>query len=374
VRSPGDSWGGTVDTLPSGRVVVANPDRAVWSAGREPELVELFRVGSLDDEGPEMFGEIRGALLGPDGALHVFDAQASEVRVFGPDGAHRLSFGREGQGPGELNRAAGMAWSTDDRLWLLNWGNARYTTFDPRSGEMVRERRREAGFVMIPWSGAFYDDGRLLDVGYAPDRPAEEGPGLLLLDTALSVVGYLPLPQVDERHRVAFLREGRMAMSMMDPFAPQPSWAPRPRGGIVLGEGETYRLHRVGFGGDTTLTMELDRPPMAVTPAEADSALAAFRDVAERAGGARPERVPRVASHKPAHGALFVDDGDRTWVASGRGSWDVFDGAGRYLGPVPSPSPGRVRDIRAGRVALATSVDGVPTVIVYEVRGLPGGG
>jgi hypothetical protein len=120
--------------------------------------------------------------------------------------------------------------------------------------------------------------------------------------------------------------------------------------------------------------MELDRPPAAVTRAEADSALAAFRNVAEMAGGARPEREPRVANHKPAHGAVFVDDQDRTWVASGRGSWDVFDAAGRYLGPVPSPSPGYVRDIRAGHVALATSVDGVPTVIVYEVKGLPGGG
>ena len=101
-------WTGTIDTLGSGRVVVRNLDQPLWSDGEGWVLRERFRLGSLDGDGPDVFGAIRDVELGADGELYVLDGQAEEVRVFLSDGTYLHTLGRSGEGPGELNRPAGM--------------------------------------------------------------------------------------------------------------------------------------------------------------------------------------------------------------------------------------------------------------------------
>ncbi len=60
------------------------------------------------------------------------------------------------------------------------------------------------------------------------------------------------------------------------------------------------------------------------------------------------------------------------WVAAGdagdRPVWDVIAEDGRFLGQVQVPVPPSVRPaVRGDRFALATQVDGVPTVVVYDL-------
>jgi hypothetical protein len=368
-RPDADGWAGSKDTLANGRVVVRN-GAANLVAGR---LEERVRLGSLDGEGPELFGSIEGVALGPEGEVYVLDGQVAELRVFDGGGAHQRTIGRQGEGPGELDRASGLAVDGSGTVWVLNWGNGRYSGFDPASGALVREVLRPIAFAALPWQGAFQDGERLVDVGL--DLGGEIA--VMRFDTAFVPVDTMPLPQPDVNDRVMLLRGQTLVAAVMEPFAPQPSWTPRPRGGVIFGDGEAYRLHRVGFEQDTSLTIELDRERVPVSAAERDSALAAFQEMTGRLGGARPERQPRVRSMRPAHGALFVDDQDRTWVQSVRtageeGAWDVFAADGRYLGRVPIPDPPTaVRPVvRAGRMVVATQVDGYPAVVVYEVVGL----
>lgn len=363
-------WTGTVDTLGSGRVVVRNLDQPLWRDDEGWVLRERFRLGALDGDGPDVFGEIRDVELGADGELYVLDGQAEEVRAFLSDGTYLHTLGSSGEGPGELNRPAGMALDLSGTLWIMNLGNARYTGFDPATGEVRREVRRLASFTEFPWPGIFDDRDRLLDVGLDSDGE----PSILRLDTAFVPSDTMALPQMGEEHRIAIRRGALMVMSALDPFAPRPTWAPRPRGGIVLGEGAEYRVHRVDFDGDTSMTIELLREPVRVTAAERDSALTAFNQMVEVAGGATPERQPRVPRAKPAHGALFVDDEDRMWVrgtpASGESPWwDLIAADGRFLGQLLIPVPlSFVRpSVRSDRVAIATQVDGVPTVVVYDI-------
>lgn len=364
-------WAGTVDTLENGRVLVHNEDVPLWEEGEAWQLREVLRIGSADGDGPDLFGQINGVQIGEDGSLYVLDGQASEVRVFGPDGVHLRTIGRQGQGPGELSRPLGIAFDPAGLLWVNNWGNARYTAYDATTGDVVREPRRLAGFAMIPWPGAFDRAGRMLDVGMGPDGE----PVILGLDTAYVPVDTLPMPRADDRYQVFFRANGQIRMSMMEPFAPQPSWAPHPDGGIVVGEGSAYRLHRITVAGDTVATIEVARPRIQVTSAERDSALAQFEEISQLAGGATPDRRPSVPDVKPAHGALFVDEDARIWVtrtpARGEGyGWDVFDPEGRLLGVVTLPTPpGYVRPaVRGATMAVVTTVDDVPAIVVYEIQ------
>lgn len=370
-RVTAGGWMGTVDTLESGRVVIRNHDVPLWNEDEGWKLRERFRIGTMDGDGPDVFGSLADIELGAEGELYVLDSQASEIRVFGPDGEHLRTFGRAGQGPGELARPGGMAFDPAGTLWVMNWGNARFTGFDPRTGDLVDEARRLATFAALPWPGRFDDSSRLLDVGLDSDGE----PVILGLGADFVPQDTLALPQPDERHRILFRRGELPVMAAMVPFAPQPSWAAHPGGGIVVGEGEAYRLHRVSFAGDTLATIEVQRQPDPVSREERDSALAVFGETAEQAaGGATPEREPRVPSTKPAHGALFVDDEGRTWVRrtpvlGAEPSWDVIDTDGRLLGQVVIPiSPTYVSpSLRGDRLAVAVSVDGVPGVIVFDL-------
>jgi hypothetical protein len=367
----GGEWAGSIDTLASGRILVRNPDTPLWSAAERPRAVELFRLGQLDGPEPDVFGEVRDIELGEAGELIVLDGQAAEIRVFDAEGRHQRSFGRQGQGPGELNRPAGMTLDANGSLWVMNWGNSRYSAFDPLTGESVTERRRLASFTMLPWSGRFDRAGGLIDFGLST---GEQGGNAVILrtDTAFVPVDTLPLPTADERYRISFVQDGTMRMSTFDPFAPRPTFAPT-SSGIVVGEGDAVALHRIDFTGDTVMSVMIERSPKPVTDVERDSALAAFEERVEEFG-IEPDRRPRVPSVKPAHGAIFVDAEDRIWVRraaepNGGAAWDVIDAAGTYLGVVEVPvRPGAVSPVfRDGRLAIVTNVDGVPTVVVYAV-------
>lgn len=362
----GEGWGGTVDTLPAGRIVVVNPDPA--DAPAPWTLVERFRIGSLQADGPDLFGQISGLQLGPAGEVYVLDGQASEIRAFGADGVFQHAFGGEGQGPGELSSASGLAFDAHGTLWTMNWANGRYSGFDPATGAVRSEPLRAISFASFPWGGAFEQGSRLVDIGL--DRNGAQA--LLRLDSAFVPHDTLVLPVVPPENLVAFRRGSLMIASLPDPFAPRPAWAVRPRGGVIVGDGATYRLHRVTFEGDTTMTIQLDRAAVPVSAAERDSALALFREMAESLDGVTASRKVNARATQPAHGRIFVDDQDRSWVWSMRRAgadpvWDVFDEDGRYMGSVPVPLPPSLAVVRGGRLAVATQVDGYPVVVVYDL-------
>lgn len=372
-RPDAGAWAGTVDTLPDGRVLVRNASapRVAWT------LEERTRIGSLDAPGPTLFGQIAGLHLDEEGGVWVLDGQALEVRSFGADGTFLRAFGREGQGPGELSQAAGLAADGEGTLWVMNWGNARYTGFDPLTGAVRREARRALSFASFPWPGAFEGGSRLLDIGL--DAGGE--PAILRLDTLFLPTDTLALPRPADGDRIVWRRDGLTVASFVEPFAPQPAWAPRPAGGIVLGEGGAYRLHRIGFDGDTTMTIEVARERVAVSAAERDSALAVLGELSAMLGGATADRTPTPRAFKPAHGPLFVDDEDRTWVwadlPDGSGPvWDVFDAQGRLQGHVRVPVPPSFLrpHVRGGRLAVATQVRGFPEVVVYALVPVEGEG
>ncbi len=353
------------DTLPSGRVVLGVPDLLTQRQAYTPH--EVTRLGALDGDGPDLFGDIRDLALGPNGEIVVLDGQASEVRVFSSAGEFDRYIGSDGEGPGELLRPAGIDFGPAGLLWVNNAGNARYSAFDLASGELIEESRRPLGFTAYPWPGAMTSAG-LIDVGLDPNGDI----AIIRLDASFVPIDTLPAPRPDDAHMVAFRRNGQMAMSAMDPFAPQPSWAPLESGDIVVGEGGEYRLHWIDFAGDTSRTLELARPRIEVTRFERDSALAAFEEISTFAGGATPDRAPIPADYKPAHGTIDVDDQDRVWVRATETrstEWDVYT-QGEPIGRVGLPEGVRAlrTAVRGTHMLVSVIEEGVPQVVLYELR------
>jgi hypothetical protein len=87
---------------------VAWPD---WSA-------PAATIGALDTPVQEVFGEIAAVAIGPDERIHVFDEQASDVRVFTPSGRLVARFGGAGGGPRELHRPVSLAVGPSGRTFV----------------------------------------------------------------------------------------------------------------------------------------------------------------------------------------------------------------------------------------------------------------
>ena len=125
----------------------------VTNTGTPPEwqLVPVVSIGprSLSETGaPEEFGRVNSAALGPDEAVFVADGLNHEVRVFGLDGVHRRTFGRNGDGPGEFRSLYSVAW-VGDRLLTLDRSLGRIGAFSAE-GEWLGQQRIEGSVSGSP--------------------------------------------------------------------------------------------------------------------------------------------------------------------------------------------------------------------------------
>ena len=125
---------GDADTLVSdsaGIRLVANQAAGEgWLEAPRWSVTQDLVIGT-DSGAPELqFGRIGDLAVSPDGSIAVIDQLNGVIRVFDSSGAHRVSLGRSGRGPGELSRSAnGVYWLGSDSLLVLDPGEKRQTIF-----------------------------------------------------------------------------------------------------------------------------------------------------------------------------------------------------------------------------------------------------
>lgn len=378
---PPSGWATLRDTLPSGTVHVTHTPAAdalpTWS------LMEELRVGSIDGTGPDAFANLKGLVVLTDGGFAVLESQAQELRVFGPDGVHIATHGREGQGPGEFVDANGLMLGPEGRLWVPDARNGRMSVFDSESGFIESFPFADGNFNWS-WNGAMVDGGRIY-------RPWRTGNRRLIrvFDLRMTVVDSLPLPSVgpeDEEFDPtnqpgAFFQEtegGYMAYSI--PYYPDEVRYIDRQGAIwSTGEGNpAYRLQRWWPGGDTTLLVETRRPPVAVPTVARDSVIDVMRRVVSAMGAAEWDwsRVPTV---QPAVEEIFESDEGNLWVrtpaADGGILFDVYSPDGGYLGTA-SVGPGLnfhdvVAPVVRGELAWLVVTDEHDVQYVVRARIIP---
>jgi len=340
---PSITWSGTVDTLSDGRIAVLSESPA-WTEATRPVFEEELRLGSMMDEGPESFGQVRDLLLDEQGRIYVLESQAQEIRVFGPDGDWMHTIGRPGEGPGEFKNAAAMGWGPDSVLRVVDYGNGRISDFR-RVGTFVTSHRQQGGFVMYPWPGVFGRDGGLINV--SPSMRDGEFEAVLVRYTPdMQPIDTLTIPRYegDSEYFELTSDAGRMRASV--PFGAGLSVDLDPRGYFwVAPNTATYEVSQVSLAGDTLLTIRRPSEPHPVTRAEVDSAVAMMTWFTDQGGKVDRSKFP---STKPALSRVFAPGDGNVYVVpvtdefgsgylSTSGALDVFDPDGRYLGRLDLP-------------------------------------
>ena len=317
----------------------------VVNAGQPPpaRLDPVVSIGpkTLTDTGsPDEFGGVSSVALGPDEMVYVADARNREVRVFGLDGSHRRTFGREGEGPGEFQSLNSLAWAGD-----------RLLTFDPEQGrigewsadgEWLGQRRTQTGVTGPP------DVLRMFAVGPDEVFRHDVGPRLETRYVGLNSRGdtgdtltRLSGPSSGPPAYIECKYERSLAVFVV-PFAPRFLQHPGPNGVLYSALSSDYRIFVTRDDGAEVL-MVIDRP-LSAESFGSDEWRAANEEYHEwreaRPGASCDPRQPTRPDAKPFIENLFVAPDGKLWVEVVRTAgnrWEVFDTGGELLASVPAP-------------------------------------
>ncbi|NIP82581.1 MAG: 6-bladed beta-propeller, partial [Gemmatimonadetes bacterium] len=346
-----------------------NPDTPLWTADGAWTLTDELRIGTVDGDGPELFGRIRSLAVDGGGRIYVLEAQAQEIRVFDGDGAHLRTIGREGGGPGEFARALHMEIGPDGDLWVVDPQNNRLSVFDT-AGTYLEGHAMPGGFTLIPWPGGFDRHGRY----HYPVPRRSEGEfrvGLARYDADLRVVDTLALPTDPVEREYFELRSDQGFARASVPFAGSFQRRLSPDGTLWGMLTDEYRMFELSPTGDTLRTITRAYEPLPVTGEDVAAAREDLEWFTEQGGRVDLGRIP---SHKPAVEDFVFDDQGNVWVwpvvepaLDGR-ELDVFDPVGRYLGRVTAPVPIARRPFPVIRDRMMVAVTRSELDVPYVVR------
>ena len=325
-----DSWGGSIDTLANGVLVIRNPTQALWREGEAWTLREDLRIGHVNAEGPELFGQIVGLVVDDAENVYVLDRQWSELRAFGPDGAHRWTTGRKGGGPGEMTDPIGLTIDPAGRLQVTDPAGGRYAFF-ATDGTFLTTMPRRLGGYSVPWVGGYDEAGRFFERASAARRR-----GVLRIDSTGVPVDTAFFPTFDGQQFT--LTNESASISASVPFAPRQYTLWDRRGYLWVGETGAYRIAQLSYEGDTIRIIERDGvEPLAVTAEEREEVVEGLDWFVRQGGRVDPRRIPET---KPLFTGFHVAPDGHLWVVRTRpagaagAEYDVFDPRGRFLGPV----------------------------------------
>ena len=312
---------------------------------------EELRIGTWRLGGAESFGIIRQLAPLPDGGVAVLDGMAEEIRVFGAAGEYERTFGGRGAGPGELRGAQGVLLGPDGLLRVPEMGNARMSFFDPDSGFVASRRfRLYTTSSRGPWRAAQDENGRTLVWSSGPYRGGN-WEMVRVYDRDLVQVDSVPYLDYTNRRPgdgagawLVTMPNG-MIRPMTIPFNPRKHFVLDPSGEIWSSAPDETRARVIRWqpAGDTTLILEIARPPVLVTGAERDSVIATVRE--RFAGMPSPPRVDfgRIPRVKPTIHGLSLDEQRRLWVrvtepTADSAVYDVFGADGRHVETILVPA------------------------------------
>lgn len=262
---------------------------------------ELYRVGSLEGDEWDVFGDIGDVAFDGAGNLYIFDAQALRISVVDSTGTLVRQFGGPGQGPGEFagsGSSSRLAVLPDGRTVVFDSGRRAFNVYSAQGEfERIIGFGSSTSFVFLPALQAERDGDAVLAtsnvvlVSWPPDADEPESgrqPVRRLVLRGAEVV-------IDAAGRGWAPPDGRG-------FAPVFAAGSIPGGGVALTDSSDYAIKVFAPAGELArILMRPFRPePVAERAKEAErerslsEATAVLGEAADRAEGPAAE-VHRLA-------------------------------------------------------------------------------
>jgi hypothetical protein len=360
----------------------------VVSSGEDRPLAwRLERLAALggEDEGPADFYQvnIRTIAASRNGTIAVAHPPASRVELFAASGQHIRSFGRPGDGPGELRDPASIAIDDDGTI----------AVFDFSKGEIVRwstdgQLLPSIRLLSVP-PATFQRHIAFTDTGWVVASMGARGAGMFnhhaltwIADADSAHIAALPLPDV----RLALYEQCGGGLRQPPLLHPELSFDAHDSTVVAVTSHEyridTFTLRTID-GGIHTATLRRsvrrDLPPRTASQEMA---------IAELGGDVRfhfgaPCTVPAVevvekrgfAEYAPWIRRVALAPDGSLWVERraigphALGSIDLFNAAGVYLGTLPHDTPFPLAFPGPDLIAFAeTDASDVQRLVLARIR------
>jgi hypothetical protein len=308
---------------------------------------EEVTIGVPEGDEKYMFGSSVVFNVDEQGHIYATDWESKQVRKYGPDGKHVLTFGRAGQGPGEFRSPSGVRFAEDGTLYILENSDNKIIFFD-RNGIYLRQMalQMEIFDMWITPAGTY--------LGYQRIAPRYVGQGPV--ETIINIFDSAFKP-VLELHRESFtfpdrsLSPAQAQAQITNEFLSRPTAVAvmGDDGRIYFGRSDVYAIDVLAPEGKKLMTISRAVEPLPYRQADIDFVLK--EDEERMTSMMRSEaltkdylRLIRFPKNKPFFRALVpMDEGGLAVVVDIEGysaTWiDLFDRGGGFLGRVRAAVP-----------------------------------
>lgn len=302
-----------------GVIIVRNPKSPVAVSGepRALSLEEDLRIGVLEGEDEYMFGFLRSVQVDEDENIYIADAEFIKIRIYDRDGTHIRSFGRQGQGPGEIGWPSRMYLRADNRIAIVDSRNRRFAYYSTE-GECLEEfSLAKHGSVIRAWPdsrGFIYGDIYDYSGGQRKSR-------LVKYD-----------PDFEEEVAVLAEFEDQMVLGEINPILYRILCFVRTDDTIVWAKNQEYCLNILSPSGEIVRTIYKEYDPIHISDAEKKR----IEEERYSDGFTGSLKLVFPESYPPLYYLICDDQGKiyvRTYIQNEKGwlKWEVFDKEGRYI-------------------------------------------
>lgn len=336
-------------------------------------------IGSAEETRDDyIFGYITSTALHDDGRILAADASTNNVRVFGPDGRHQLTFGRAGAGPGDLRNPCCMVFAPDGQLWIRDVRNRRFSIFnlDNSSATFVRTIPSHVTSPRpLPDRTSWDGQGHIIDLGQMPNgylqRAFLDSTGRLVRLDTLKPPPAESLAVKEVRRQI----EGGFSVEYFyQPHGPDALRAHGPRGEVAEAVSSNYAVSWFDASRRRIVLIRRTVSPPALSARERAEANKELDDATRDARVSRSVLPFDVPTHKPALRSLGFDLDERLWiertVADGQPrEADVYERDGRRVAIMRWPGHVSLshRTVK-GRTAIGVAVDSLGTNTIVRLR------
>jgi hypothetical protein len=320
---------------------------AWWTLAPEPQL----DIGGVEGSESQVLFGVNDAVRLSDGGIVIANAGNSQVRYYAANGAHRVTAGRQGSGPGEFQRITGLVSMPADSVAVLDGGARRVTVLGPdgMSSRVVISAPGARGNIVGrradgTWVAQSTSAPQLDGVTQGPVRPnvtyVTLGPdGGEVKDTLGHFPGTERVVRVSERNGSI------TAVNLMTPPFGKATTFALAGNDLMVGTQDAAEVRVYDASGTLHRIVRTGVRPQRLTPEMVEAYLERQLERVppdQRPATGETQKAILMADVVPPYGAIAVDRSGNLWVQDYPGlsddqRWSIFDADGARIARVVLP-------------------------------------